>query len=387
MAFGILSSVGLKLDNQRNTIVFGPNPQPEWVYSILGPLVQWDSLHFLNIATRGYDSVLEHAFLPGLPIVMRLMSVVLPYYATNPTLSVALAGVLFVQLSFILGALGLFKISRFFLGDTAHAFRVTLFYIFASSNVFMSALYTESPFSMLTFWGIYWLYVRKRVWISVVLFSLSALFRSNGLLAAGFVIHESLRNRRSFEGILGALCVYLPYSLYSTWSYNLYCDVSIGGTRQDWCDSYPSIYVFIQKAFWNVSPFGYWKLSNLPYFLLMTPSLIVSIHGIHGFLRERSSILRSLLMFEGPVIINIKRVVDIKELGFVCQMTILTILTVCIANCQILTRILSSCPLYFWSLERLHRRASEPLRSIILAVNLGYYLIGPLLFGNGFNWT
>jgi phosphatidylinositol glycan class V len=375
-----LSSFSMRLDNQRNTIVFGNEPRPQWLYDFLSPLVQWDGIHFLNIAARGYDSVLEHAFFPGLPMVMRLLSHLNPLGWVDPPLSLGLAGIVFVQLSFILGALGLYKISEFFLMDSKVAFKSTLFYVFAPSNIFMSALYTESPFSMLTFWGLYWLHVRKHLWAAVIFFSLSTLFRSNGLLSAGFLLHESLRrNQRIFDGILGAACVYIPYYLYSTWSKNLYCEPSLGDVRHDWCVEFSTIYGYIQKTFWKVTPFAYWRISNIPYFALMTPALIVSVYGIFSFLRT----IISLLTTKRSLWRNFKKIIDMWELGFVCQMGILTVFTVFVANCQILTRILSSCPFFFWSIERLHRRAP----TLTLTIQFVYYLVGSILFSNGFNWT
>ena len=369
--------------------MFGPMPETDVLYKLVSPLVQWDGIHFLNIASRGYDSLLEHAFFPGLPLISRVGSYLIPVVSSNSALSLALAGVIVVQISFVIAAVGLYKLSSHFLGNPLLAFRATLFYIFASSNIFMSALYTESPFSMLTFWGLYHLYAKKRLLLSVVFFSIATLFRSNGILAMGFVIHETLRSkRRLFEGLISAAIIYLPYYLFSTWSYNLYCNRTVGGVRHDWCDSYSSIYAYIQKEFWRVAPFAYWQSRHIPYFLLMTPALIAAVYGFTWRAKERSSELT--MVFTSKKLSLIERfnvLVGFWEIGLVAQMSILTVFTVFVANCQILTRILSSCPLFFWSLERMYRTSSNNTRSIILTVHLGYFLIGPFVFGNGFNWT
>ncbi len=332
--------------------------------------------------------MLEHAFFPGLPFAARVLSLVIPFTLDNPTITLAMTGLLFVQVSFVFGAVGLYKLSEHVLGSGVAASRVSLFYIFASSNIFLSGMYTEAPFSMLTFWGLYWLYARRKLSVAVPLFSLAGLFRSNGVLAAGFVIHETFRQRRRlFEGLLGAGAIYLPYYVFSRWSYNLYCDSSIGGVRHEWCDSYSSLYPYIQKEFWKVAPFAYWRTNNIQYFLLMMPALIVSVYGIFWRLKERSSLILGVLHGKGSLIPRLTRVIDMWEIGYVAQMGILTVFTVFVANVQILTRILSSCPLFFWSIERMHSRASRPVRSLILAIHLGYFLIGPFIFGNGLNWT
>jgi phosphatidylinositol glycan class V len=385
----MVSSVGFNLDNKRNSIVFGPTTDSNWIYNLVNPLVQWDGIHFLNIAARGYDSLLEHAFFPGLPFSSRVAAYLLPFSTENATLSLALAGVVIVQLSFVMAALGLYRISTHFLGSHLLAFRATLFYIFPSSNIFMSAMYTESPFSMLTFWGIYWLYAKKRLWMSVLFFSAATLFRSNGILAMGSILHEAIRSKkRVFEGVVAAGAVYLPYYLFSVWSYNLYCNEAVGGVRHAWCYSYTSIYGYIQKEFWMVAPFAYWKIHHIPYFLLMTPALTVAIYGFVWRAKERYTELKMILRStKWSLTERFNILVGMWDIGLIAQMGILTTLTVFVANCQILTRILSSCPLFFWSAERMYRESSPRLQSVILAVQLGYFLMGPFVFGNGFNWT
>lgn len=391
LSLAILSSVGSRLDNQRNTIIFGPDPQPAWLYDFVSPLTQWDGIHFLNIATRGYDSILSHAFFPGLPLVMRILGLPFQSLFANPTLLLSLAGVIFVQFSFVLGALGLYRLSTSVLSSSSMGYQATLFYIFPASNIFMSAVYTESPFSMLTFWALYWLQVRQKLWIATILFAAAGLFRSNGILAIAFILHGCLADRKGkFERIVSACLVYLPYYLYSWWSYNLYCHPALTAARHDWCDSFSSIYPFIQKRFWNVAPFAYWKSTNIPYFLLMLPALIVSVYGISSVLRDRKRLIFSLLRREQTIPERLRAFLsfaEIWEAPYVVQMGILTLFTIFVANCQILTRILTSCPLFFWSLCRLYTRASERMQSLILSFQLGYFLVGPVVFSNGFNWT
>ena len=373
----VLSNAGANLEYQRNTIVFGPEPRPQWLYRLVSPFVQWDGIHFLNIALHGYDSVLEHAFLPGLPLMMRAFAGILPIMSSMPSLNIALGGFLIVQFSFVLGALGLYRLSLHVLRRPEYAFRATLLYIFAPSNIFMSAVYTESPFSMLTFWGLYWLYVKRRLVPASLILAAAGLFRSNGILAVGFVVHSCLTTSRSYvRAALAAACIYLPYNFYSTWARGLYCDRP---DPHEWCRQYGSIYGYIQKQFWGVSPFSYWEWRRWPYFLLMMPSLVVACHAPIYFLIDHGvATLKT---------VEVRRILQDEQLVYLAQMGALTAFTLFVANCQILTRILSSCPLYFWTLERLTRDGSSQIgRGLILAQML-YYILGPLLFANGFNWT
>ena len=386
LLLGLVSHSGMNLEFQRNTILLGNSSERTWVYHLLSPFLQWDGLHFLNIALRGYDSVLEHAFFPGLPLIMRAFSQLLTGYYLEPHFALAISGILFVQISFVLGAVGLYRLSIYFLADERRAYRATLFYVFASCNIFMSALYTESPFSMLTFWGLYWLYARNNLMLSSLLLACAGLFRSNGLLGIIFIVHYSLsRGVDLFRGLMASLSVYLPYYLYSTWSRNMYCELT--PTPHEWCASHNSIYGYIQKQFWGVSLFSYWRMDNIGYFLLMLPTLVVALHAPYYYLLD--------LMKQGRVLSFRSWTISNKRFPFLLQMGILTAFTVFIANCQILTRILSSCPLYFWTLENISfddGKNSKPWRSrlmarAILGAHFSYYLVGPLIFSNGLNWT
>jgi phosphatidylinositol glycan class V len=381
IALAILGYASSRLEYQRSTILLGADPSPKWLYRLVGPFLQWDALHFLNIATRGYDSVLEHAFFPGLPIVMRLLSCIIPSFSDNPMYSLAFGGILFVQVSFVVASVGLYKVSLHFCSDGKTAYRATLLYVFASCSIFLCAVYTEAPFSMLTFWGLYCLYVRNDLMLSSLMLSIAGLFRSNGILAIVYVLHFAcIRKDRSagsiFQALLASGAIYVPYLVYSLWSRNLYCELT--ETPHEWCSEFSSIYGYVQNNFWGVSFMSYWKVNNIPQFLLMTPTLLVTLHApMHYWLNSI-----------GRKGFNLHKLILNPIAPFLVHMGALTAFVVFIANCQILTRILSSCPLYFWTLERVLRDVKTSRISQFLAfMHLLYFIIGPVLFASGLNWT
>lgn len=47
------------------------------VQKLLSPLGHWDGVFFLHLAQHGYTYEMFHAFFPGLPLAMRLLSTVL----------------------------------------------------------------------------------------------------------------------------------------------------------------------------------------------------------------------------------------------------------------------------------------------------------------------
>lgn len=377
----LLTTSLITADFPRNSIVFGSDAGASVLYRYLSPFVQWDGNHFLNIAVNGYDSVLSHAFFPGLPLSIRILSSPFVQHVENSTTITALCGLFLVQCSFVLGSVGLYRLSLHFCDSEKFAFRATLFYIFASCSIFMSALYTESLFSMLTFWGLYHLLTRKNLLTATLFLSLASLFRSNGILAIAFLVHEVLSgNQASFTSLLAAGAIYLPNFLYSSWSWNLYCTQP---EIHSWCPSYGSIYGYIQKHFWGVSFMSYWKLRNVGYFILMVPALIVAISAALAFVRHH------WLLFKAKKTVCqwlIKLTLD-RRVPFLAQMGVLTAFTVFIANCQILTRLLSSCPIYFWTIEKLTRDSNSLFARVLLVSHLAYYLIGPLVFSHGMNWT
>ena len=199
----------------------------------------------------------------------------------------------------------------------------------------------------------------------------------------------SVKLGRIYDGLVASLIVYLPYLLYSMCSWNQYC---AGAYPQHWCGT-KSIYEHVQLAFWRVSFLSYWNLGNWPYFLLMTPSLLVALHAPFYYLKD-------LIKGSFATIRSIKKIDEFAKLAvsewtfpFLVQMGILTAFTVFIANCQILTRIVSSCPLYFWTINRLtsdHDETNLVVKFIAKALwvlHFAYFLVGPLVFANGYNWT
>ncbi len=402
IALSFLSSFGLTDLVERTAIVVKDIDLRSFGDILITAHAQWDSLHFLNIATRGYDTVLAHAFLPGLPLIMRLLTYLVPFSEVDPVRSLALMGFIFVNVSFIVAAVGLYKLSCHVLKDESKAFRSSLFFIFTAASPFMSALYNESPFAMFTFWGLYWLVVRHDFLRGSLLLGAAGLFRSNGILAIIFLVWFGLIQNPSYiiETLLGSAFVYLPYHLYSTWSKNMYCEVA---SPPDWCAT-DSIYGYVQKTFWRVFPFGYYRLRNIPQFLLMSPALIVCVFALIYFFEDNSrqalnkAITSPSKSSLGAKILSMSRflqcmIFESSETPYLGQLWILTLLTLFVANVNILTRLVVSCPIYFWTAERLTResRRDSLVRficgRIVFIAQMVFLVIGPVLHSAGYNWT
>ena len=76
-----------------------------------------------------------------------------------------------------------------------------------------------------------------------------------------------------------------PFIAYHLVAYAVFCSGT--GSSPEWCFQFPpSIYTHAQSTYWNVGFLRYWTLSQLPNFLLATPTLLLlfsfSVHHFKG---------------------------------------------------------------------------------------------------------
>ncbi|PWN37208.1 uncharacterized protein FA14DRAFT_187335 [Meira miltonrushii] len=113
-------------------------------------------------------------------------------------------------------------------------------------------------------------------------FGIANVFRANGVLLSGFVIWRLLWQDdvalssvilRALWTLLLAPVTLMPIFLTQTWAFNRICTNSFEAARP-WCNEKLVIpYNFIQSHYWNVGPFRYWTLSQLPNWILASPVL------------------------------------------------------------------------------------------------------------------
>lgn len=114
---------------------------------------RWDAVHYLNIATHGYQGT-EMAFFPLYPMMIRALGVLVGNHLV--------AGLLISNACFFFGLLFLYKLlEREF--DRPVARRAIFYVSIFPSAVFFSAVYTESLFFMLTVATFF--YLRRRRWL------------------------------------------------------------------------------------------------------------------------------------------------------------------------------------------------------------------------------
>lgn len=179
---------------------------------------RWDAVHYLDIATQGYQGT-DMAFFPLYPLLIRIVGSL----AGNHLV----AGLLISNASFFFGLLFLYKLLEHEFNRSVA--RRAIFYVsIFPSAVFFSAVYTESLFFMLTVASFYYLRAH-RWWMAGLLGFFAALTRVEGvLLVVPWLIewvgyYRTGKARNYFDLIAGAL-IPLGLSVYMAYLWVLRAD-------------------------------------------------------------------------------------------------------------------------------------------------------------------
>jgi hypothetical protein len=132
---------------------------------------RWDAVHYIDIATQGYQGT-DMAFFPLFPFLIRIVG--------SLAGSHLVAGLLISNVSFFFGLLFLYKLLEHDY-DRSVARRAIFYVSIFPSAIFFSAVYTESLFFMLTVASFY--YMRShRWWLAGAIGFFAALSRVEGIL-------------------------------------------------------------------------------------------------------------------------------------------------------------------------------------------------------------
>eukprot|EP00210_Caulerpa_lentillifera_P000142 g137.t1 len=138
-------------------------------------VVVWDSVFFMRVAQCGYEYEQYHAFFPALPRLLQSITELCP----NRT-CIIIFGLMTSNLAYAISAMLFAKLTEQIVRDEWCIVAGLLFYCLPPSSVFLSVLYTESYFALLTMSGLCLLFVYDAPVLSAVIFGLSTTFRSNG---------------------------------------------------------------------------------------------------------------------------------------------------------------------------------------------------------------
>ncbi|EPY52652.1 pig-V [Schizosaccharomyces cryophilus OY26] len=250
-----------------------------------------------------------------------------------------------------------------------------VFYLFSPAGIFMSVGYAESAFAACSFLGLL-CYVQKRQTLAAGFWSLSTLFRSNGLfwsllfvLPTVEICLSLVKRKIEFSKFFkiafmnGCRCIGIAFPFFygQFQAYKTFCP------RASWCLSYlPLIYPIIQRKYWDVGFLRYWTPNNIPNFFLACITVIPLIFSLWYSLSTASKDTTMRYLF----ILSL----------FYLYLGLFQMHT------QVLNRLSSSFPLLYWTLAhaQLQRKSLhvQKLTKIIFFSWVLYTLIQAGLYGS-----
>ncbi|KAJ5089597.1 hypothetical protein N7532_008281 [Penicillium argentinense] len=395
---------------------------------------RWDAIYFLHTAENGYIFEQEWAFsyprvlgffLSGkFSMVAPMADCLAPISGDHITdrssgirrsggqggpVTAALIGVALSHVAHYLSVLALYGLSANVFGHATATQRLICFlsaalHIICPAGAFLSAPYGESIFSFLNISGFY-LYtssliaehngaIRFRdilVLTAGVLFGLATLVRSNGILSGFLFAYDAAilswtaltqgipyrTIRRLVVIILGGSIVALGMIVPQIFAYRSYCMVET--SARPWCNwPLPSIYSWVQGHYWNVGFLRYWTISNIPLFLLAAPVLAILVKSSWWALQAPSTLASgsgghsSSPVSPGSMLFRLA-----------VPQGLLAVMALTSYHVQIINRISSGYPLWYWwlvstAMDSLH----DPRKSYrILSVTGQAMLAAPLVPG------
>lgn len=183
---------------------------------------RWDSGHYSDIATHGYSSTIVEnwEFFPGYPSMMAAVGWVVNVMThLQPLVAVSLAGFVISNAAFFGAVYAFYKLSCTVL-DPALAYEAALFLALYPAGVFLSSVYSESLFLMLTIGSLYYWRV-KSFGKSGFLGFLSAITRPVGIFLIVPYVYSAVAGsskRDQQKAILQIACVLSGYLTFMAFS-------------------------------------------------------------------------------------------------------------------------------------------------------------------------
>lgn len=356
---------------------------------VFGSFSNWDGVYFSWIAEHGYTYEHFHAFFPLYPIIVRFLSSILSvaFPAVSFKSLVLISGFLISNVCFVVSAVLLYDVSMKVLRDTKISYAAAMLYCINPASVFMSSLYTESLFAMLTFWGLRF-FVYGHTFVSTLVFMMASSVRSNGTVAAGFILYDCLNKNsnikeviffkskpqikftkiiKAFFGVIfQILIIFVPY-----FAIQFYGNISYG------YEPFFNFYGNIQSKYWNQGFLKYFRLKQIPNFILAAPIFVTSFSAaiIYWYKNYKSKKSISFGFFGSDCIPFIGYLFVITLIAFFCM------------HVQVATRfILSSSPTLYWWFAYVSQKNNK-LKAIIVSYSLLYFVLGSVMFTNFYPWT
>ncbi|GAA5898913.1 uncharacterized protein JCM6883_003469 [Sporobolomyces salmoneus] len=272
--------------------------------------VRWDTVYFLEIAKDGYTKEQRFAFSPGLPGILRFGGELLRRVRGAEEVSfedMVLTGIVSTTMATTGAAVLLYKLSFQLFRSREYSLATSILFLLAPARAVLHAVPYTEPFSALfTFAGML-SFIQHQDFLSSIMFACGATFRAQGaVLGLGFfgwrwILEKPFAAtrfspRRLVQGIVVTSFLSLisasPFLAFQAYAYREHCSSPI--LLRPWCSStFGFSYGWIQSHYWNVGPFRYWTLLQLPNFLLASPVLLLSFSASYSYYSSQPRFVRS----------------------------------------------------------------------------------------------
>lgn len=348
----LLSATAFFPFNDSTELLF---PQKSIWTKLLEPFIRWDAVYYFLIARDGYVHEKMHAFYPFYPYLMKYLAHILPFGDCDYKL--VLSGILISNLSHLVSYISLYHLTLHLFGDYRMAYQSSIFFLIQPASIHMTTLFSEGTFAALVITGM-WSFVHGYDAAAAILFSLSGLVRSNGILLSGFFLYRSVflfkTVRRLCKDVTLALISASGGCLYLLSCHQKYCTRE---EKAEWCyRTIPNIYSYIQAKYWKVGAFNYYTTTQLPNFVIALPMLALSFYGL--------VVNADFLLFRSKQ----KLIIPFYYLWMALLMFSLVFVHI-----QVINRLFSFLPPVFWTLSRLYQKVNNQQKRMLLCVFGVYY--------------
>ena len=402
-AEGVFINLDL-VSNQKKAVI------DQIIFTVFSGLNSWDSQYYTFIARNGYDEESKLVFLPLFPLCLRYFSKivqVLTLNALHETSIMLISAFVLNTIFFVIAVFAIHRLTLVLIDPSGEfAFKTVGRFIVSPATVFFLATYTESMFAALTFTSLLMIH-QNQVFTGSILIALSTLTRSNGLITIGFLFHHLVLlyvNGRIgnlqflFKVIMSTVVTIFPFFYYQfIYIKATYCGFDYDKSKWSFCHAsrdWETPYNYLQSRYWKQGFLNYWKLKQIPNFILAMPIILVIVITSITWILINKKLTSNL----GFVPLKGKQDEETREnprenfwkckfmVPFIFHGLFLVIYGLFFTHVQVITRLIcSSTPLIYW-IAAAFPSGSGP-EKIIHWYFLSYIFLGIVLFSNFYPWT
>jgi hypothetical protein len=186
---------------------------------VFGLFAKWDSFYYLDIATHGYGLKADlWAFRPFYSMILWLFGSPFTWYMGKWE-SFLIAGLIWNMFAFVLAAIYLYRLTTVLLNEELAYYTVLLLSLFPS-NVFFTAIYTESTYLLLTGASFYYL-EKGKFFRAIILAALVGFTRPEGfLIFVPFLLKASnIKGSKRIELFIGSAIITYTLPAFMLYGY------------------------------------------------------------------------------------------------------------------------------------------------------------------------